>query len=44
MLANATHVGLPSPSGARLVRVYLGRLRGSDPSREWLRMTVPDRR
>jgi hypothetical protein len=42
VLANATHSGLPSPSGTRLVRVYLGRLRGSDPSQEWLRMIVPE--
>jgi hypothetical protein len=42
VLANATHSGLPSPSGTRLVRVYLGRLRGSDPSLEWLRMIVPE--
>ncbi|MGZ3377853.1 MAG: hypothetical protein ACXU8S_14765 [Phenylobacterium sp.] len=42
VLANATHSGLPSPTGTRLVRVYLGRLRGSDPSREWLRMIVPE--
>jgi hypothetical protein len=42
VLSNATHSGMPSASAARLVRVYLGRLRGSDPSREWLRMVVPD--
>ncbi len=41
-LSNATHSGMPSASAARLVRVYLGRLRGSDPSREWLRMVTPD--
>jgi hypothetical protein len=41
VLSNATHSGMPSASAARLVRVYLGRLRGSDPSREWLRMVVP---
>jgi hypothetical protein len=42
VLSNATHSGMPSASAARLVRIYLGRLRGSDPSREWLRMVVPD--
>ncbi len=30
-----------SPWASRLVRVYLGRLRQSDPSRDWLSMTVP---
>ena len=42
VLSNATHSGMPSASAARLVRIYLGRLRGSDPSQEWLRMIVPD--
>ena len=42
LLSNSTHSGMPSTSAARLVRVYLGRLRGSDPSREWLTMIVPD--
>ena len=42
VLANATNSGLPSPSASRLVRVYLSRLRGSDPSRDWLRMIIPD--
>ncbi|HZZ67206.1 MAG TPA: hypothetical protein VFE18_03445 [Phenylobacterium sp.] len=42
VLANSTHSGTPSPTALRLVRVYLGRLRSSDPSREWLKMTVPD--
>jgi len=42
VLANATHSGIPPPAASRLVRVYLSRLRSSDPSREWLRMTVPD--
>jgi hypothetical protein len=42
LLANATHSGQPSPSGARLVRVYLGRLRSSDPSREWLPMRLTE--
>ena len=41
-LSNATHSGMPSTSAARLVRIYLGRLRGSDPSQEWLRMVTPD--
>jgi hypothetical protein len=42
VLANATHNAGPNPWAARLVRVYLGRLRGSDPSREWLQMTIPE--
>src|SRR4051794_4455665 len=42
VLANASHNAGPSPWASRLVRVYLGRLRSSDPSREWLRMTVPE--
>jgi hypothetical protein len=42
VLANATHSGMPSSGASRLVRIYLSRLRSSDPSREWLRMTVPD--
>jgi len=42
VLANATHNAGPNPWASRLVRVYLGRLRSSDPSREWLRMTVPE--
>lgn len=41
-IANATHSGVPSPSATRLVRVYLSRLRSRDPSREWLRLIVPD--
>ena len=42
VIANSKHSGIPSPSATRLVRVYLSRLRSSDPSREWLRMIVPD--
>lgn len=42
VIANATHSGVPSPSATRMVRVYLSRLRSRDPSREWLRMIVPD--
>ena len=41
-IANSTHSGAPGPSATRLVRIYLSRLRTSDPSREWLRMIVPD--
>jgi len=42
VMANATHSGLPSPAASRLVRVYLSRLRSSDPAREWLKLTIPD--
>ncbi len=41
VLANSTHNAGPNPWASRLVRVYLGRLRSGDPSKEWLRMTLP---
>jgi len=42
VLSNSIHSGIPSSSATRLVRVYLGRLRSSDPSQEWLQMILPD--
>ena len=42
VLGNSTHGAGANPWAARLVRVYLGRLRSSDPSKEWLRLIVPE--